>query len=548
MEGTVPDNMKEKLPKFVATLIFGLGIFFFLVWLGSVYFVVTQQSQISSLWTVFLQFGLPVLLLVLTAVTVVYALLHRGLLRPIQQLAEKMANLVNSQYVSRRSKYAEVAPGLEQMLYYYSELKKMTKRDSPTGLNNRAAFEERLDFAFSDSKRSGRKFALLLVEVDGIEAISKQYGQYMIDALLKQIGERLSEGMRASDNVSQVETNLFALLLEVRDQDQLVGLVEKLHLRTARRYKVLGRYMSVGIMIGVSLYPLQAKKTKQLFELAGSALKQAENTNWPIVFYESSTNTDISGFTLVQSLRHALDNDEFKLVFQPVIELHGHKTVYLEALLRWKNPQMQDVSIHRTIQIAEKNQLIQPLTNWIVETVCKLLHKQESSDLVIGINLSMIDLHDQYLPLRIEKCLKKYKIKPGKLMIEITEGQIMQEPDAVADILSHLGMMGLSLSIDDFGTGQASLTYLKKLPVEKLKIDQSFIRDIIKNDDDRLIVKATVDLAHTLDLKVIAEGVENAEIHDMLTEMNCDYAQGYYISRPLETDQIASWYQQLGSH
>ena len=339
---------------------------------------------------------------------------------------------------------------------------------------------------------------------------------------------------------------MFGLLLEVQDQDQLVNLVEKIYLRSAKLYKVFGKRIDVGIVLGVSLYPLQAASAEELFKYANGSLQKARKTNWPIVFHESGNKADISGFTLIQSLRQALDNGEFKLVFQPVVELQGHRTVYLEALLRWKNPDMHDVSIERTIQLAEKNQLIQPLTNWIVLTVCKLIKKQNLNDLAIGINLSMIDLHDRYLPSRIEKCLTKYKIKPGKVMIEITEGQIMQEPDEVADILSHLGMMGLSLSIDDFGTGQASLTYLKKLPVEKLKIDQSFIREMDKNDDDRLIVKATIELAHTLDLKVIAEGVETAQINDMLIEMNCDYAQGYYISRPLEADQIAGWYRQLG--
>lgn len=263
---------------------------------------------------------------------------------------------------------------------------------------------------------------------------------------------------------------------------------------------------------------------------------------------EDGSNTDISGFNLIQSLRLALDNNELSLVFQPVVDLQGHRTVYLEALLRWKDPKMHGVSIERTIQLAEKSQLIQPLTDWIIVTVCKLLKEQNIEDLAIGINLSMIDLHDRNLPKRMEKYLKKYQIKPGQVLVEITEGQIMQDPDEVADILSHLGVMGLSLSVDDFGTGQASLTYLKKLPVEKLKIDQSFISDMVNNEDDRLIVKATIELAHTLDLKVIAEGVETAEAHDLLKEMNCDYVQGYYISHPLEADQIEGWYKQLEIH
>jgi EAL domain-containing protein (putative c-di-GMP-specific phosphodiesterase class I) len=155
----------------------------------------------------------------------------------------------------------------------------------------------------------------------------------------------------------------------------------------------------------------------------------------------------------------------------------------------------------------------------------------------------MIDLHDRLLPDRIHTYLQRYGVKPAQIVIEITEGQIMQDRDEVIEVLAHLGVMGLSLSIDDFGTGQASLTYLKDLPVEKLKIDQSFVRDIATNPDDHSIVKATIQLAHTLDLKVIAEGVETVEVYDLLREMDCDYAQGYYISHPIEADEIATWYE-----
>jgi EAL domain-containing protein (putative c-di-GMP-specific phosphodiesterase class I) len=199
-------------------------------------------------------------------------------------------------------------------------------------------------------------------------------------------------------------------------------------------------------------------------------------------------------------------------------------------LLRWRYPETHTSSIERTIQIAEKNQLIKPLTNWVIAVTCKLLSELKIEGLVIGINLSMIDLHDRYLPRRIENYLKQYDVKPAQIVIEITESQIMQEPEEVIEILSHLGAMGLSLSIDDFGTGQASLTYLRDLPVEKLKIDQSFIREI--------------ELAHTLDMKVIAEGVETFATNNILREMNCDYVQGYYISRPIEAEQIPDWYKQ----
>jgi EAL domain-containing protein (putative c-di-GMP-specific phosphodiesterase class I) len=246
---------------------------------------------------------------------------------------------------------------------------------------------------------------------------------------------------------------------------------------------------------------------------------------------------------MIQALRRALDNDELKLVYQPVVDLESYETVYLEALLRWKDPDKHDVSINRTIRLAEQNHLIKPLTNWIFESACRFISESGLGDLSIGINLSMIDLHDRRLPERIETYLNQYQVKPSQIVIEITEGQIMQDPGEVVEVLSHLGMMGLSLSIDDFGTGQASLTYLKELPVEKLKIDQSFVRDIASNPDDQLIVKATIELAHTLDLKVVAEGVETLAVCELLTKMRCDHVQGYYISRPLEARQVAAWFE-----
>ncbi len=499
--------MKPSLSIFINALLSALGVFFVLLWSVSLWFVAGE-----NFWLEWRQQLIPVLSCLFIALFLVRRQLEKEVIKQLNTLSTDM-----------------------------------TQQNSPTGLSNRIIFEDRLNQAISDGRRSGRKFALVLIRVNSVDSIVKAHGQYMLAELLKQIAERLSEGLRETDNISHFEQNLFALLLEVQDQDQVIGLVEKKYLKLIGRYKVYGRELDISIAFGISLYPGQANSATLLYDYAMSALELAKGTSWPIGFYDDKNKTDLSGFTLVQSLRQALDHNEFKLVFQPVIELKGHRTVYLEALLRWRNPDMHGVSIERTIQLAEKNQLIKPLTNWIVSSVCQLIQQLDIKDLMIGINLSMVDLHDHYLPGRIKKSLKKYGIKPGQVMIEITEGQIMQEPDAVVEILSHLGVLGLPLSIDDFGTGQASLTYLKELPVEKLKIDQSFIRDIINNVDDKLIVKATIELAHTLDLKVTAEGVESAEIQGLLSEMECDYAQGYYISRPLEVEQIPAWYQSSGS-
>ena len=333
-------------------------------------------------------------------------------------------------------------------------------------------------------------------------------------------------------------------MLEVQQREQLNTLVEKIYLSVVRRYQVYGREFELSAFIGVAVYPDHAVEADGLYQNASSALVKAEHSDWPIQFFSDTENlTDTSGFSLIQALRRAIDHDELKLVFQPVIDLKSYDTIYLEALLRWKDPDKHDIPIEDTIKLAEQNQLIKPLTNWIFEAACRFVSQSSVQDMVVGINLSMIDLHDRHLPERIETYLQQYQVKPKQIVIEITEGQIMQDPEEVIEVLAHLGVMGLSLSIDDFGTGQASLTYLKELPVEKLKIDQSFVRDIAGNPDDQLIVKATIELAHTLDLKVVAEGVETLAVCDLLAEMNCDHAQGYYISRPLEAEQVASWFE-----
>ena len=307
-----------------------------------------------------------------------------------------------------------------------------------------------------------------------------------------------------------------------------------------------GREFELDAFIGVAIYPDHAVDDDDLYQKASSALVAAELSEWPIeYFHENEDNTDTSAFTIIQSLRRAIERDELKLVYQPVVDLQSYQTIYLEALLRWKDPEGHDISIEQTIRLAEQNHLIKSLTNWIIQTACRFVSQSELGDVAVGINLSMIDLHDRRLPERIQTYLNKYKVRPEQIVIEITEGQIMQEPEKVVEVLAHLGVMGLSLSIDDFGTGQASLTYLKELPVEKLKIDQSFVRDIATNPDDQLIVRATIELAHTLDLKVVAEGVETLAVCEMLAEMNCDHVQGYYISRPLEAEQVGGWFETL---
>lgn len=499
-----------------------------------------QPVKYFDLW---LEQFMPVLILLLLVAGSVYILISRALIIPVLDLARRMHQVSTSQYASVSQKPPVVKPRLVALYDSLNALQHMAIHDALTGLNNRIMFEGRLAQALSDSKRSGRKYALILMDITNFDDIAHRQGQHIADELIKQFGVRLLSALRESDNVSRFDKNIFAALLEVNDKDKFSGLVEKLYLSLVMQFTVHDQNFDITLNTGVAIYPQHGTDSNELYQNASLALMEASDSEWPIAFYtENDKQGEFKYLTMVQSLRQAIDNEEFKLVFQPVVGLSDHKTVYLEALLRWKEDASHETSIAKTIQLIEKNNLIKPLTNWIFVAVCQQLQKLNMDGVVIGVNLSMIDLHDKKLPKRIEGYLKQYQIKPSQIVIEITEGQLMQKPDDVIEILSSLGLMGLSLSIDDFGTGQASLTYLKKLPVEKLKIDQSFVRDIETDSDDRLIVKATIELAHRLGLKVIAEGVETVGSYELLREMQCDYVQGYYISRPIEADQIAGWY------
>ncbi len=496
----------------------------------------------ESFFSVWLQQAIWVIPVWLFVTLVFYLALLQALIHPLLLVSQRMKKMVQTRRPGNAYDRQFLTPGLLLLHKYFMHLTYMTKHDHLTGLYNRAIFDERLQLAIMEGKRSGRKYALALVDINHFYKINKKYGHYLGDGLLKQLAKRLSNDLRESDSLARLGKDNFALLLEFSDDDQITSLVEKLHQSLSKTYTVYGREIKIGISIGVAIYPDNAFEKDELELKGNEALLKAHQGDWPVVFIQQpDSQIDYSGLSLIQSLRRALENNDFKLVYQPVMDLKSHTTSYFEALLRWKRPEEHIQSIEKTIALAEKNQLIKPLSHWIIETACLQLQKLKDSPVKIAINLSMIDFHDKGLPKRIGEILQRYGIAPGQLMIEITEGQFMQEPELVIGILNRLSEMGISLSIDDFGTGQASLTYLKKLPVEKLKIDQSFVKNMVEDDEDSTIVEATIKLAHTLRIEVVAEGVESAEIHTMLRQMGCDYVQGYYISRPIEQKLIASW-------
>jgi EAL domain-containing protein (putative c-di-GMP-specific phosphodiesterase class I) len=242
-------------------------------------------------------------------------------------------------------------------------------------------------------------------------------------------------------------------------------------------------------------------------------------------------------------LRHAIDRDQLLLLYQPKIDLKTTRVVGVEALVRWRHPERGMVPPDQFIPVAERSGLIRPLTLWVLDAALAQARawRDAGLELSVAVNLSVRSLHDRDLPHEIARRLSAYQIAPGLLELEITESIIMVDPARAMDVLTQLSQLGVQLSIDDFGTGYSSLGYLKKLPVHQVKIDKSFVLEMERNKDDAVIVRSTIDLAHNLSLKVVAEGVENREIFNRLATQGCDAAQGYYISRPICADEIGRW-------
>jgi diguanylate cyclase (GGDEF)-like protein len=497
------------------------------------------QGEFIYYWLEDAKWMIPLQLLLFL---IVYRVLDGVMMSPLIRLSKRMHSVITALRPGNGHADNRLLPGMQLLQRNFMYLAHMARNDPLTGLHNRVIFEARVLQTLQEGKRSAHKYALVFIDIDGFNKINKKYGNYLGDGLLRMLAKRLTDNLRESDSLGRFEGDNFALLLGYVEDDQLNSFLDKIHQSLIQPYLVYGRHIEVSISIGVALYPQHAQALEKLALIADKALLEAQQGNGGVVIVEpSSSDQNYSGLSRMQSFRQALDNDEFKLVYQPVMDLKSHSTSYFEALLRWKLPGSDQLTIPQIIELAENNQAIRPLTRWIINTACQQLKQLDSAEIKVAINLSMIDLHDDELPQQITDALKKFDISAQQLMIEITEGQIMQDQEQVIRILNQLSGMGISLSIDDFGTGQASLTYLKKLPVQKLKIDLSFVKDMMRNNDDRTIVEATINLAHTLGIEVVAEGVESIEVHELLQQMGCDYVQGYYISKPMEAEHILKW-------
>jgi len=383
------------------------------------------------------------------------------------------------------------------------------------------------------------------VDLDGFKPINDSFGHAAGDEILQLVGRRLSALARNSDTVARVGGDEFLLLMEgVHNIADCIQLVQRLLSELALPYELAAQSLQITASIGIVLFPDHGD-AEHLIAHADAAMYVAKRNggNGYAVFQPHMGSDAADQLTLQNDLRHAIERQEISLYYQPKVDGRTGEIIGAEALLRWKHPTRGMVSPVIFIALAERFGIIHQLGAWVIEEACRQLAEWRDSDIQmrLAINLSVHQLRETGLAMRIGDALKQHGVSPGQLLCEITESVAMEDTVATQRTFEELGEMGVFLSIDDFGTGYSSLSYLRQLPAQQLKIDRSFIRDLETDDASRAVVQAVVDLAHALDLRVVAEGVETSGQRDILLGMRCDELQGFFFAHPMPADQLMAW-------
>ncbi len=419
--------------------------------------------------------------------------------------------------------------------------------DPLTGLANRCLLQSRLTMEIAQADRQQSSFGVVVLDLDRFKEVNDTLGHEVGDELLREVALRLTRTVRSEDTVARLGGDEYVLLLHGLTEHTAATVTEKILAALERPFSWQGNRIDLGASLGVALYPDHAQDASRLIRCADIAMYAAKRTGtgWAL-FAPEQSRMSRGGLSFRGELRDALRNDELVLHYQPKIELSARRVVGVEALVRWNHPVRGFLPPDHFIPLAEQAGLIGALTEWVLEhalaDLAQLHH--DGHPLHVAVNLSARNLHDAGLPAGIEGVLARSGMAPEHLALEITESAVMTNPADSLAILSELDRMGITLAIDDFGTGYSSLAYLRRLPVDELKIDKSFVMDMETNESDAVIVRSTIDLAHNLGLKVTAEGVENAGIWARLAELGCDRAQGYHLGRPMPLARLRQWLQQ----
>jgi len=438
---------------------------------------------------------------------------------------------------------------LEMQEAHVLEVEYQSLHDALTGLPNRKNLDTQLSRLIHDAKEGGNGYGyvLMLLDIDRMREINDTLGHDVGDRVLQEVGQRLRDGITDAEVVACLGGNEFAVLLPAPPPELMGISVKRMKQLFTVPITVDGIALPVEVTAGVARFPEHGDVSLLLIRCADVAMRQAKALNKQCELYDSSMdNYSIRRLTLVGELRQAIGADELVVYYQPQVNAKSGRLEGVEALARWHHPEQGFIGPDEFIPLAERTGLIGPLTYWVMQEALKQCAAwvQVGLDIKMSINISAHNLIDLSLPSKVAELLKIYQLAPEKLVLEVTESVFMLDPESSLVVLDELKSMGVALSIDDYGTGYSSLAYLKKMPVHELKIDQSFIFDMLGSENDAMIVSSTVALAHSLGLSVVAEGVETEEAWQYLQGLGCDTIQGYFVSAPLSAEAFMEWVDQ----
>ncbi|MEA2634566.1 MAG: hypothetical protein QOH92_1333 [Chloroflexota bacterium] len=417
--------------------------------------------------------------------------------------------------------------------------------DALTGLPNRLLLADRLAQALVSARAAHEHLAVLILDLDHFKEVNETFGLQAGDRLLEQVGPRLQTEIGAEDMVARLSGDEFAVLLTNTDPTEASVKAACLLEAMERPFEVEGQHLDVAISIGLAIFPEDGEDQNTLLGRADIALFVAKQPRGAFVRYAPEHERQgASRLTLMAELREALQHDDqLFLEFQPLVKLRDRSLAGVEALVRWRHPQRGLVPPLEFVPFAEKTRLIKPLTRWVLAAALRhsVAWQRGGHSIPVSVNISMRDLVDPEFPQTIAALLRAAQAPPSLLVLEITESLIMTEPERAINHLSQLRELGVRLAVDDFGTGYSSLAYLHRLPIHEIKIDRSFVAAMTGEGSQANIVRASVELGHSLQLESVAEGVEDARTWALLGALGCDRAQGYFISRPILAEEILPW-------
>jgi diguanylate cyclase (GGDEF)-like protein len=426
------------------------------------------------------------------------------------------------------------------------ELERVANTDELTGLANRERFRTQLEDRITRAGRAGEAFAVMLLDLDRFKEINDTLGHHYGDQLLRELGPRLVECVGPDGIVARMGGDEFAVLpAEQTDApDALESYAREIIEFVQRPFEVEQMTLQVGASVGIARFPVDGDDPHTLLRRADMAMYAAKDANRGVDLYASGLDRDSrQRLSLLSDFRRALECDELVVHYQPIVDVRGAEVRGAEGLVRWEHPEHGLLPPGAFIAAVEQTGLIGPLTRHVLERSIAqcATWRTDGNDLSVAVNLSVRNLMDPDLPTQISTLLDIYGLPANALQLEITESMIMSDPERALAIVGRLSELGVRLSVDDFGTGYSSLANLKRLPIDELKIDRSFVSPMMQDESDLIIVRSTINLGHDLGLKVIAEGVEDELTLKRLATLGCDLAQGYHLSRPLAPDAFTTW-------